>query len=367
MSLIGDALKKAQAAKFGRRYLNSEPSGVLPVSRVNQGRAGPDSSILSGIRLSPTLLIGLGSGVFFFLLLFVYFFYGTSVRGKSPAPASSMAASKGLILSPPAVSVIDPLPLEKEAALPLKSKENLTPRDQVPLEESATAKLTEAEGAGSLSVAKSKTGKPLKGNEGTQLSAVPDVSQQVRYRFNLAVTYQEENNFSQARKEYERVIQMWPLYAEAHNNLGVVYKELGMYDEAIGELKKALALDPSYAKAYHNLGVIYQMKGDWKQAVKNYETALSLNRNHLGAYNNLGLIYRSQNQPHRAREILEKALAANSSFPQTHYNLALVLEEIGEAERARVHYQKFIDLSGEENRHLIERVRLHLWELSGKK
>ncbi len=371
MSLIADALKRAQSGKFGRRYLSPEPSGVLPVARENQRRTEAGSSVWSAFRLSPTLLIGLGSGLFFFLLLFVYFFYGTPAKMKSPAPVSSAPTSKGLILSPPpAVPLVEPLPLEKEAALaqePVKSGEQLTPRGRTAPAEKELAQLPAEKRPSTRAVEESKTGRSSKRNDRTELTVVSNLSQEVRYHFNLGLSYQEEKNFSRARREYERALELWPLYGEAHNNLGVVYKELGLYDEAIREFKKASALDPSYAKAYHNLGVIYQMKGDWKQAAKNYETALSLDRNHIGAYNNLGLVYRSQNQPHEAREILEKALAVNPSFPQTHYNLALVLEEIGEMEQARSHYQKFIDLSGGENRELVERVRFHLRKLIEKK
>lgn len=359
MSLIADALKKAQSAKFGRRYLSSEPSGVLPVARANQ--PGTGFSALNRIRLSPTLLVGLGSGLFFFLLLFVYFFYGKTGRVQS-RPSASEKTSGALVLSPPpAVPVLEPLPLEKESHL----TETLEPKTKqgAPQQPSAargeSAKLPPGR-EGEVRPDRDATAVSSSKKSDSQVAVASEFSEDVRYQFNLALSYHEEKNFSQAKKEYEKVVQLWPLHAEARNNLGVVYKELGMYDEAINEFRKALALNPSYTKAYHNLGVVYQIKGDWKQATNNYERALSLDRNHLGAYNNLGLVYRSQKRPHEAREILEKALAVNSSFPQTHYNLALVLEEKGETERARFHYQRFMDLSGQENSQVVERVRAHL-------
>ncbi len=80
----------------------------------------------------------------------------------------------------------------------------------------------------------------------------------------------------------------------------------------------------------------------------------------MSSYNNLGLVYRDEKRLHEAREILEKALAINPSFSQTNYNLALVLEELGELEQSRFHYRKFVDLAGEENSSLVERVEDHL-------
>lgn len=368
MSLIADALKKAQSARFGRRYLSSEPSAVLPVARESRRT----SSIWDRLRVSPTLLIGLGSGLFFFVLLFAYFFYGKSAPVRPQAALSSTRPSKPLTLSPPlSAPVVGPLPQEKETAVVQELRQSGESKRALPVsppvagEESKLAMTKDGQRrderkSKSLSSTKSKT-------DGSQLSVTSDLSEEAGRRFNLAVFYQERKDFLQAKAEYEKTLELWPLYVEARNNLGVVYKELGSYDEAITELKKALALNPSYTKAYHNLGAIYQVKGDWKQAIKNYDMVLSLERNHLGAYNNLGLIYRSQGQPHEARSILEKALAVDPNFPQTHYNLALVLEEIGDTEQARLHYQKFIDLSRDANSSLLDSVRAHLQELTVKK
>jgi len=83
----------------------------------------------------------------------------------------------------------------------------------------------------------------------------------------------------------------------------------------------------------------------------------------LSSLNNLGLVYREEERLYDAREVLEKALALKPAFPQTQYNLALVLEGLGELKQARFHYQKFVNLTGQENRGLAERVRAHLQEL----
>ena len=377
MSLIADALKKAQSAKLGRRYAVPDPAGVLP--RPKGDRRSPRevflSSILNRVQLSPTLLIGLGSGAFLFVVLFSYFFLsGRGPRAGPLATGSSVASANrpaGLILTPPpSIASVEPLVLE-ETAPAGKAGETAVAEKKSPELEKAEEKRVPAKLKARDDLRKPaerrKTGESAKESEAPKVAVAPDLSEEVRRHFNLALFYQEEKNFPLARRAYEKVVQMWPLYAEAHNNLGVVYKELGLYDKGVTELKKALALNSRYPRAYHNLGVIYQIKGDWTQAIRNYELALSLDHNHLSTYNNLGLVYRSQKRPHEAREVLEKALAINSAFAQTHYNLALVLEEIGELDRARFHFQKFIDLSGEENRTLVEKVRAHLQELLARK
>ncbi len=376
MSLIADALKKAQSARLGRRYLSPDPAGVLPTA-AKGARAGLGGSslgsALSRINVSPALLVGLGSGVFLFVVLITYFFVARGPKAKPPSAVSQATSEKrpaGLILTPPpSVPAVEPLVLNKSVP-PTEGQA------EAPVEKKAALEKAPAEsGGGKPEVAKAekkpaesaRLAKPEKSRDGSKVAVTPDLSEEVRYHFNLALFYQEDRNFPLARREYEKVVRIWPLYAEARNNLGVVYKELGMYDQAIGELNKAVALNPRYPRAYHNLGVIYQIQGDWKRATKHYEMALSLDRNHLSSYNNVGLVYRSQKRLHEAREVLEKALAINPYFPQTHYNIALVLEEMGEVERARFHYQKFVESAGEENSRLAERVRGYLKEPVGEK
>ncbi|MGH7831552.1 MAG: tetratricopeptide repeat protein [Candidatus Binatia bacterium] len=371
MSLIADALKKAQSTRLGRRYLAGEPAGVLPVAR--EGYAGGQSGLgaaLSRIQVSPTLLIGLGAGVVVFVVLVTYVFYGRSPRGKSQAAPSQVAVQKGLILTaPPTAPAVEPLSLEKESGPSGESarQEERKGRSSDPAPGTMETAKSTSQPATAKAQVERKADESTNRKEGSKVSVAPDLTEEVRYHFNLALFYQEEKNFVQARREYEKVVQAWPLYTEAHNNLGVVYKELGMYEQGISEIKKALSLNPRYTRAYHNLGVIYQLKGDFRQATKNYEIALSFDHKHISSYNNLGLVYRAEKRPHEARDVLEKALAIDASISQTHYNLALVLEELGEIERARLHFQKFIDLSGEANGALAERVRAHLQGLVARK
>jgi tetratricopeptide (TPR) repeat protein len=277
-------------------------------------------------------------------------------------PSLPSGEKKLILTPPPVVPPVEPLQLEKESGLPAEPPTYMREKraSSPPSPESRELARSTGERREVKPISKAKAREAPRKDESSKVSVAPELSEEVRYHFNLALFYHEEKNFPQARRGYEKVVQMWPLYAEAHNNLGVVYKELGMYDEALAQIKKAIALNPRYTRAYHNLGVIFQVKGDFKQATKNYLVAISQDPKHLGSYNNLGLVYRVEKRLHEARDLLEKALTMDSSYPQTHYNLALVLEEMGEKEQARFHYQKFLDLSGERDSRLAERVRDHI-------
>jgi Flp pilus assembly protein TadD len=367
MSLIADALKKAQLTKIGRRYRSPDAGGVLPTPKATGSRSSAAlfGLTISKVDLSPTLLIGFGSGLVLFVALFAYFFYGRPARVKptsAPQVAGVDRPTADLILTPPpSVGEVAPFELAPEVA-PAK----IVDEPAEPSRSPAPTRVAERQKSAETS-APSRAQEKEKKAEVAKVAVTPDLSEEVRHHFNLALFYQEEKNHPMARRAYEKVVQLWPLYVEAHNNLGVVYKELGMYDQAIASLNKAIALNPRYPSAHHNLGVIYHLRGDWKQAMRHYEKVLALDPKHLSSYNNLGLVYRSQKRPHDAREILEKALAINPVMAQTHYNLALVLDEIAEMEAARFHYRRFIDLSGDENNRVVEAVKLRLQELASRK
>ena len=51
--------------------------------------------------------------------------------------------------------------------------------------------------------------------------------------------------WNEAVFRWERVLEIDPRYAQAHNNLGVAYEALGKTDEAIEAYKRATELDPT--------------------------------------------------------------------------------------------------------------------------
>ena len=370
MSLIADALKKAQASSLARRYRTDEPSGALPlVEEKNRSGLGIGiKSILKGSSLSPTLGLGLASGVILFLVLVIYFFYGPGqrVNSSSSSRLANQRSVELILTPPPSAPVLEPLEVEKVNAF---AQQSLSIR--VPLVgngESAIGKESLLDGGEAAESPRRARRKAIRRRiTNAEVKITSDQSDEVRRHFNLALSHQEKQNLLQAKSEYEKVIQIWPLYAEAHNNLGLVFKDLGKHGQAIYHFEKALGLNPDYVRAYHNLGVIYHLKGELKRAIKNYQAALALDRGNLSSMNNLGLIYREEQRLHDARVLLEKALKLKPAFPQTQYNLALVLEGLGEYEQARIHYQKFVFLTAHKNRALANRVEDHLRGLPRQK
>ena len=61
----------------------------------------------------------------------------------------------------------------------------------------------------------------------------------------FAIEATELQLWNEAVFRWERVLEIDPQYAQAHNNLGVAYEALGKTDEAIEAYKRATELDPT--------------------------------------------------------------------------------------------------------------------------
>lgn len=179
--------------------------------------------------------------------------------------------------------------------------------------------------------------------------------------FNRALFYYKESSLHEAMEEYKKVLELDPSNAQAHNNLGMVYYDLGMLNDAINQYQKAIAISPRYDKAHHNLAVAYYVKGDLSKAAFEFTMAIEYNPKNPESYNNLALVLRKQNRLAEARCILKKGLSeASTRYPPFHYNLALTLEDEGNEKEAAFHYRKFVELSSDDQRNLVEKVKRHL-------
>ncbi len=87
-------------------------------------------------------------------------------------------------------------------------------------------------------------------------------------------------------KEYNKAIEIDPMYAKPYYNRGNAYLKKEQYNQAIQDFTKAIDIKSSYAKAYNKRGYTYFVKLkdkvqgciDWKESCaldmcKNYNRA----------------------------------------------------------------------------------------------
>ena len=62
-------------------------------------------------------------------------------------------------------------------------------------------------------------------------------------QYNLGLVFQKLGNYEEAKKCYEKVIDINPKIAEAHNNLGIVCANMGKYNQAVNSYSSAISIN----------------------------------------------------------------------------------------------------------------------------
>ena len=104
----------------------------------------------------------------------------------------------------------------------------------------------------------------------------------------------EENNYEEARKVYQFLLQKANQSFEVFGNAGIVEYRLHNLDDALFYFKKSLAIDQSNANTYYYMGDIYLQKGDLENAQRAFDQCLKRDPNFLDAEKKLSGIYQMQ-------------------------------------------------------------------------
>lgn len=160
---------------------------------------------------------------------------------------------------------------------------------------------------------------------------------QGRISASVAVLYDEDEDIEEAKRYYERAIDMFKRMdppsnldvADLNNNLAFIYEELGNFDRAETLFLDALKIcheelgpkDEETAVLCNNVGALYQKRGYHEQARAMHVMALEAREETLG------------------KDHLETG--------QSHSNLALTLAETGDQDKmgaARQHFKKALEV-----------------------
>jgi TolB-like protein/Flp pilus assembly protein TadD len=124
-----------------------------------------------------------------------------------------------------------------------------------------------------------------------------------------------ERNFPEARKEFERALELRPEYATGHQFFGYYLTAMGQTEEAIGERKKALELDPLSPLLHSALGEAYYHARRFDLSIAQNTEALELDPTYAIALVNIGRAYNRLNMHQQAREAFQRILAAAPEDP----------------------------------------------------
>jgi protein O-mannosyl-transferase len=133
-----------------------------------------------------------------------------------------------------------------------------------------------------------------------------------------------------AIREYRRALQIYPNYADAHNNLGAILLQAGRTTEAVAEYQTAVRLDPDYPDAHSNLGgALSRIPGRLPEATVELETAVRLDPENARRRLALGnVLLETPGRLFPAIGQLETAVKIDPQLTDAHYSLGLGLVQI---------------------------------------
>jgi tetratricopeptide (TPR) repeat protein len=124
-----------------------------------------------------------------------------------------------------------------------------------------------------------------------------------------------QNKTAEARKWYERAVELDPKAAIASNNLAWIYAENGEnLDIALQLAQAAKSQLPETAQINDTLGWVYYKKGMAPQAVTFLEEATREEPTNATTHYRLGLAYLKQGNQRAAKLSIQEALKINPNF-----------------------------------------------------
>lgn len=98
---------------------------------------------------------------------------------------------------------------------------------------------------------------------------------------NYAVALRHSGQTSEAKKIYEKILVLKPDYPEALNNYAVILLTEKSYDLALATLTRAIELDPNYVEASLHAAIAYEKLGKISEAKDHYQKFLEQSRGRI--------------------------------------------------------------------------------------
>ena len=104
----------------------------------------------------------------------------------------------------------------------------------------------------------------------------------------IGAIHYARSDMAMAGRAYQRVVELEPNNAPAHQFFGLAHMKLRNSAKAKQELSRATQLNPHLWLAFNGLGILADMDGDYLQALSYYQSALAVVPRNPMVLNNIG-------------------------------------------------------------------------------
>jgi tetratricopeptide (TPR) repeat protein len=164
----------------------------------------------------------------------------------------------------------------------------------------------------------------------------------------LGRAYYTKARLPEARKAFQRLLDLDPRDVRAENNLGLILETEGQPGAAIEAYRQAIAwqqnsLHPS-EQPYVNLGSLLAEQGQTKEAIEPLQKAVEVAPGNAYCHLKLGEYYRKIGQLDGAQRELEKATQLEPDNAIAHYQLGRLYKETRAVDRAQAEFDRAEEL-----------------------
>jgi Flp pilus assembly protein TadD len=156
-------------------------------------------------------------------------------------------------------------------------------------------------------------------------------------RTEYASSLMEQQRFTQAARELERIWREGTRDYEVVLFLGASLGQIGRFDEAVKRLREAIAIAPEKLPAHHILGRILLLRQRPEEAAAELERAAVLQPDSAGIQLDLGSAHEAAKRLDKAEAAYREALRLDGTLTRAHYNLGTLLARTGRREEAGRH------------------------------
>ena len=149
----------------------------------------------------------------------------------------------------------------------------------------------------------------------------------VEFLRHLAEAASDRKLYPEVQACCERILEIDPDHAIAHNALGFILHEAGRLDDARHRYQTAIRLKPDLAVAHHNLGVLEEELGELAEAEAHFRTTLRLEPDHATALARLATLLGGA-LPEPEVAALRRRLTDPTLAPIDHANLLFGLAQV---------------------------------------
>ncbi len=169
-----------------------------------------------------------------------------------------------------------------------------------------------------------------------------------------ASVFSQLRDHVKAIKYFEKAIETVQEFEEGEDvedirfDLALEYENVNDFTAAIKVLNTILAGSPENEAAIYEIAYCYERTGDFDKCIEYYEKYIDNNPYSFTAWYNLGNIYFLKDNISKALWAYDFSTVINEEFASAHFNMGNTYMQINEYEKALASYQKCIEIDGDD-------------------